>query len=599
MRFAGKSSDRATETRAGQSVMGKSIDQREQTLITEEKPPSFSGSMPTGELTPMATAAQIEANRRNAQKSTGPKTERGKACVRCNALKHGMAALTIMPVLPQEDPKELEDKTQQAITATKPRDPFEHDMVCRAVRLSWLIDRAERAETAHLAHRVRMAARSGPEMETVSARELKKVHDLGSKLFFEAGVELGYPESTGDDNPAVIVRRLEESAEGCRWLLARWAELGNVLDRKAAWSYPEIIRFVGLQGKRSIEAHFDPELNSLFHAFDALGHRIGHKFWKDWRDMLPVGYKGGFMNVPYREIAPPPSDETEALILIRSLIERHVGRLEELLAEHQEIEAEEAAERYDRAALDCSPAFERHRRYQSARHRELLRTLETLRKMRKEEFGTGNGKAEKADGKCQMADDECQMGNDECQVAGGELTMGDEPCEVEASGCDEGQSREPMTEGSSGPFVGHDSNRVIDDSTNDKNGILSHEAAHAAGQPGQGDGVGQCLLDNVTTPQKAPKKANLESKQSPESQELKSETPGAEGRKQSQSSQGETTRKPRSRDGRPAWQSGRRPVASAAEGSELLRAAGVPPLRRSDDLDSPGDGQMKSRTCIG
>ena len=35
------------------------------------------------------------------------------------------------------------------------------------------------------------------------------------------------------------------------------------------------------------------------------------------------------------------------------------------------------------------------------------------------------------------------------------------------------------------------------------------------------------------------------------------------------------------------------------KGSELLRAAGVPPLRRSDDLDSPGDGQMKSRTYRG
>jgi hypothetical protein len=65
--------------------------------------------------------------------------------------------------------------------------------------------------------------------------------------------------------------------------------------------------------------------------------------------------------VPYREIAPPPSDKTAALILICSVIERHVGRLEELLAEHEEIEAEEAAERYDRAALDSSPAFERHR----------------------------------------------------------------------------------------------------------------------------------------------------------------------------------------------------------------------------------------------
>ena len=573
----------------------------------------------------MATAAQIEANRRNAQRSTGPKTDGGKARVRRNAFKHGLSARTIMPVLPQEDPKELEDRTQQAITAMKPRNPLELDLVCRAVRLSGELDRAERVATAHLAHRVRMDARSGT--DTVSAEELKKVHDLGSRLFFQAGIGLGYPESTGDDYPAVIVRRLEESAEGCRWLLARWAELRNVLDRKAAWDYPEILRLVGLLGKRSIEAHFDPELNSLFHAFDALGHRVGHKFWKDWRDMLPVGYKGGFMIVPYREIAPAPSDETAALTLIGSVIERHVGRLEELLAEHEQIEAEEAAERYDRAALDCSPAFERHRRYQSARHRELLRTLETLRKMRKEEFGTGNGEGEKADGKCQvaddrgqmaddgwrmpdgrgrkandewqLADDECQVADGEIQVAGCELKMGDEQCEVEAGGCDEGQSSEPMTEGSSGPVVGYDSQRVTEDATDDKNGILSHEGAHAAGQPAQGDGVGQCLPDDMTTPQKAPNKANLESKQSIESQEFKSETAEAEGRKQSQSSEGGTTRKPRSRDGRPAWQSGRRPVASEAEESELLRAAGILPLHRSDDLDSPGDGQIKSRTHRG
>jgi len=147
--------------------------------------------------------------------------------------------------------------------------------------------------------------------------------------------------------------------------------------------------------------------------------------------------------------------------------------------------------------------------------------------------------------------------------------------------------------------VRYDSTRVIDDSTNDKNGILPHEGAHAAGQPGQSDGVGQCLPDDVTTPQKAPNKANLESKQNLKSHLFKSETAGAEGRKQSQSSKEETRRKPRSRDGRPARQSGRRPVASEAEGSELLRAAGVPPLRRSDDLDSPGDGQMKSRTYRG
>ena len=176
-----------------------------------------------------------------------------------------MTARTIMPVLPQEDPKELEDRTQQAITAMKPRNPLELDLVCRAVRLSGEIDRAERVGTAHLAHRVRMAAQSGPETVSAGAQERSRTRQ---HAVFQAGIGPGYPKSSADDYPAVIVRRLEESAEGCRWMLARWAELLNVLDRKAAWRYPEMIRFVGLQGKRSIEAHFDPELNSLFHAFD-------------------------------------------------------------------------------------------------------------------------------------------------------------------------------------------------------------------------------------------------------------------------------------------------------------------------------------------
>ncbi len=88
------------------------------------------------------------------------------------------------------------------------------------------------------------------------------------------------------------------------------------------------------------------------------------------------------------------------------------------------------------------------------------------------------------------------MADDGCQVAGGELKMGDEQCAVEAGGCDQGQSSEPMTEASSGPVVGHDSQRVTEDATDDKIGILSHEGAHAAGQPGQGDGVGQCLPDD-------------------------------------------------------------------------------------------------------
>jgi len=116
----------------------------------------------------MATAARIEANRLNAQKSTRRRTVQGKVRARLNAIKHGMTARTIMPVLPNEDPKQLEDLTQQAITDMQPRNVLERGLVCQAAWLSWEIERAARVGTAHLAHRVRMAARS--RTDTVSAR---------------------------------------------------------------------------------------------------------------------------------------------------------------------------------------------------------------------------------------------------------------------------------------------------------------------------------------------------------------------------------------------------------------------------------------------
>ena len=195
-----------------------------------------------------------------------------------------------------------------------------------------------------------------------------------------------------------------------------------------------------------------------------------------------------------------------------------------------------------------------------------------------------------ASGEWQMEDD-----GGRGRAARAEVSMADDQSEVESDGCDAGKSSEPMPEQSLGRVAGHNSHRVIENSTNNKIGILSHggTGTHAAGQPGQGDGVGQCLPDDVMRPKKAPNKANLGSKQGLESQEFKSETAGAEGRKQSQSSQGDDRKAEVARwlTGSAEW-----PVASEAEGSELLRAARVPPLRRSHDLDSPGDGQMKSRT---
>src|SRR5438128_266986 len=53
----------------------------------------------------MATIHQIDANRRNALKSTGPKTPEGKAAVSMNSLRHGLRARTV--VLPGENREEF------------------------------------------------------------------------------------------------------------------------------------------------------------------------------------------------------------------------------------------------------------------------------------------------------------------------------------------------------------------------------------------------------------------------------------------------------------------------------------------------------------
>ncbi len=50
----------------------------------------------------MVSERQIAANRRNAKRSTGPKTEAGKAVQRLNATKHGLTS-TIAAVVPAID----------------------------------------------------------------------------------------------------------------------------------------------------------------------------------------------------------------------------------------------------------------------------------------------------------------------------------------------------------------------------------------------------------------------------------------------------------------------------------------------------------------
>jgi hypothetical protein len=95
----------------------------------------------------MATLKQIEANRLNAQKSTGPRSPEGKAAVRFNALKSGIDAKS--QVIPTEDPAALELLTAEYHHRYRPATPEVRALVDTLVSAEWM-QRRYRALEAEL-----------------------------------------------------------------------------------------------------------------------------------------------------------------------------------------------------------------------------------------------------------------------------------------------------------------------------------------------------------------------------------------------------------------------------------------------------------------
>jgi hypothetical protein len=94
----------------------------------------------------MASTAQVQANRANAQKSTGPRTPEGKAVVAQNAVQHGLLAQEV--VIKGEDPGEFEFYRDQMLAELAPAGQMESLLAHRIVGLAWRLRRAERLQAA-------------------------------------------------------------------------------------------------------------------------------------------------------------------------------------------------------------------------------------------------------------------------------------------------------------------------------------------------------------------------------------------------------------------------------------------------------------------
>jgi len=120
----------------------------------------------------MATAAQINANRLNALKSTGPRTEAGKSVSRFNALQHGLEARSL--VIPGEDPAELEALATEYFERFQPVGPTERYFVETIVHADWDRRRYSRIEGQVL--QLQMLEQKASALDAVTGRTAQVVY---------------------------------------------------------------------------------------------------------------------------------------------------------------------------------------------------------------------------------------------------------------------------------------------------------------------------------------------------------------------------------------------------------------------------------------
>ena len=222
----------------------------------------------------MTTPRKIEANRRNAQRSTGPRTEAGRNKVKFNALTHGLTAETV--VLPHEDAAAYEHRLKTWTRELNPQGDMGRYLAERLVKISWQLDRADLHDRDRLIQRNQQAP-----ADRDKARKMD-VQILINRLFDKPEVpeqsgRLAKPE-TPREGPAETLARLEASAEGCRQLLAQWAAVIEELDgeNEAGQETEEpllvlgiigqghVLRLLGLtDGHAAIQAHFDPRVAAV------------------------------------------------------------------------------------------------------------------------------------------------------------------------------------------------------------------------------------------------------------------------------------------------------------------------------------------------
>ena len=291
-----------------------------------------------------ATPAQMAANRKNALRSTGPKTVEGKEAAQRNALKHGLTGGGV--VIPGEDEQEVAIRVAALEDQLVPAGNVLAALLVRQVAIASIrVERAFRHESALAAERMRLA---GDQYEDERLTYAQRV--LG-----EISVD-----------PVTIRRRLLVAREGIDALIVRLRSLREKTDttRHIAWDAEEGAELDHLLGKKpGLAPRSRVEVLTRGIAYD------------HWVGLDPAEFEG-------------MEGETRsrwAVAQIQEIIDAEIANLATIRANLDTTPADRGhAEAAERTLLDLGKEGTALRRYAGAAERTMLKVLHELRLARAE-----------------------------------------------------------------------------------------------------------------------------------------------------------------------------------------------------------------------
>jgi hypothetical protein len=282
----------------------------------------------------MVSQKQLEANRRNALRSTGPKTAAGKSVSRINAAKHGMLArqVVVHGRFHQESADEFKTICREYHQSLAPAGPLEEMLVGQIVTVVWRLRRVRIAETGEIA--------MNTDARWWSSRKTPWEQGNGSKWNPLSTSMSDFRRTAG--GIGIVIEALEELRDAVE-------KVGEVSDQK---------------------------LNECKREYAESPNKIVSQLIK---------LRAQMRSNPERLTA----DELRARHVkeVLAYLDEQIAEHEDLMLTRQEQEDAEDATRRAAAMLPNDQVVEKFVRYESALHRQLYRAMNQLERLQRRRLG--------------------------------------------------------------------------------------------------------------------------------------------------------------------------------------------------------------------